>query len=424
MAIKRASFAAWIALAGAILAPFSLAGCASSESRETRNEEAEKINEAQLQDQLQRFVGVFSDRVLQASEPLTTPDAPRQLHKVAMRQLLVYEATVLDIATGRYPEANLLDMLVFVELGRMILDEYWIPEVYGEKGRPLASVFAQSEEDLQRLAQRLMTRAQLAEVHELVLAWRKDNPDQRRVEQVRLFSFAATAGRMGDEREREASGLLSSVTAATRSADQAVLLAERVLFVSQRMPFLLRLQVRLGTLEVTDEALAALGQTDGTLREANELAATSAQAVGDARALVEVVRPMFEPSDSREALRIERLLTKTGHLVDDSHKLLKEMDGVERTLASADRVTDKSTVLVNDVRRLLPADEDPLAALLRRGLLYGAVLGAVVVSLFWGGYVVAHRLTRDGGHGRRGSPPAPQVSHAGPGPAQRRSSSP
>ncbi len=421
MALKRASFAARIALAGAIVAPFSLAGCASSEPGETRNDEGEKINEAQLQEQLQRFAGVFSDRVLQASEPLTSLDAPRPVRKVAMRQLLVYGTTVLDIATGRYPEANLLDMLAFMELARAIVDEYWIPELFGDRGRPLASAFAQSSEELERLAQSLLTREQLAEVHALVLAWRKDNPDQRRVEQVRLFSFAATAGRMANEREREASGLLSSVTKATRSADQAVLLAERVLFLSQRMPFLLRLQVRLGTLEVTDEALAALDQSEATLRNASELAATSAQALGDARALVEVVRPMFEPSDGREPLRIERLLTKTGHLVDDSHKLLGEMDGVERALASADRVTDKSTVLVNDVRRLLPADEDPLAALLRRGLLYGAVLGAVVVSLFWCGYVVAHRLMRYGGHGRRGSPP--QVSHAGAGPPQRRTSS-
>jgi hypothetical protein len=378
----------------------------------------QRINQIQLQENLQRFAGVFTDRILQASEPLASSTAPMRVS--AMRQVLLYSSAVLDIATGRFPEANLLDMLAFLGLCRAIIEEYWIPEVFSEAGRPLANAFAHSEKDLERIANNLLTRAQLADVQRLVQGWRQDNPGQRRVEQIRLFSFAETAGRLANAREREASGLLSSLTAATQSADQAVLLAERTMFLAQRMPFLLRWHAKIAAQELSDEVLTAVSRTDSSLQPANDLAARSAQALGDARALVDVLQPVFQPREGREELRVERLLAQTSRLVDDSHKLLGELGGVERALSSAERVTDRSTVILKEVRGLLPrGDGDPLDALLRRGLLYGAALGAVLVSLFWGGYIVASRLTGDGARGRRGDAPSPSVGHATAGEARR-----
>ena len=373
------------------------AGDAASESSETGPDDSKApINQIQLQEHLQRFAGVFTDRILQASEPLATSTTPKRVRIAAMRQVLLYSSAVLDIATGRFPEANLLDMLAFLGLCRGILQESWIPEVFGEAGRPLAEAFVHSERDLARIANNLLSREQLDDVLRLVEGWRKDNPRQRRVEQIRLFSFAETAGRLANEREREASGLLSSLTSATQSADQAVLLAERTMFIAQRMPFLLRWQAKIAAQEVTDEVLSALSQTDGPLRQANDLAAQSARALGDAHALVDVLQPLFQPRNGRKELRVERLLDQTSRVLDRSLELVRELDGVERALSSAERVTGRSEVLLKDMRGLLPAGEDPLGALLRGGLFYGAALTA----LFCGSYVVASRLTRDGGRGK------------------------
>ena len=429
MALKRATFAAWAALASALLGAVSLTGCAGSQPPEEGRKQEEKsdeksdekpeekpINQAQLQDQLQRFAGVFTDRLVEAAEPLAAPDTPRRSRKIASRQVLVYVASVLDIVTGRYPEANLLDLLAFMQLARGVLEEYWIPEVYGEAGRPMAEAFARSATDLERLVPGLLSRAQVEEIRSLVVAWRKENPKQHRVEQVRLFSISETTGRLADAREREASGLLSSLSAATQSADQAMLLAERTLFLAQRMPFLIRWQAKIGAQEVTDEVLTALDQSDATLQKANVLAEKSGQAVVDLRKVIEILKPLFEPSEGREPLRLERLLARTENVVDDSHKLVRDLGNVERALASADRATDKSQALVTKMRGLLPAeDASPLLALVHDGLMWGTALGALLVSLFWGGYVVAHRLTRDEGRGRRGAPPSPQMSRAAAG---------
>ena len=391
-ALKQAPQAAWTTLTGS--GPAAASGGRARSPAGSADRDDGKLNQILLQEQLQRFAGVFADRMIQAAEPLASWTGPKLVRVRAMRQALLYDSAVLDIATGRFPEANLLDMLAFLALTRAVLDEYWIPEVFGQAGRPLGEAFARSEKDLEHVAENLLTREQLAEVKVLVQDWRRENPGQRRVESVRLFSFAETAGRLADERDARAHGLLSSITSATQSADQAVLLAERTLFLAQRMPFLIRLQARISAQEIVDEGLAAFTQSDAPLQKATDLATRAAQALGDARALVEVLGPVFQPGEG-EALPVERLLARTSQVLDDSHKVLRELDGVERALSSADRVTDRSTTLVKEVRGLLPAGEgDPIDALMRGGLLYGSALGVLVVSLFWGGYVVANRLTR------------------------------
>jgi hypothetical protein len=55
-------------------------------------------------------------------------------------------------------------------------------------------------------------------------------------------------------------GILSSVRTATRAANQALLLSERVLFLVNRMPSLWRLQARLGARELMSDALKELSQ--------------------------------------------------------------------------------------------------------------------------------------------------------------------
>jgi len=55
-------------------------------------------------------------------------------------------------------------------------------------------------------------------------------------------------------------GFLSSVRTATRAANQALLLGERVLFLVNRMPAVWRLQARLGAREVVGDAVMQLSE--------------------------------------------------------------------------------------------------------------------------------------------------------------------
>jgi hypothetical protein len=350
------------------------------------------INQIQIQETLQRFVGVFLDRTLQAAEPLMSETAPLKMRTRAMHQVLLYATSSIDIATGRFPETNLLDMLAFVDLTRGALTDYWIPEVYGEKGRPLEAAFEHSGRDLDRLAGGILTRAQLSEVHRLVQEWRRENPGQHRVEQIRPFLFAAKAGELATEREREAFFLLDSVRKVTQSTDQAVLLAERAMFLSQRMPFLIRFHARLSVQELIRDGVATLQSADFVqqanglrplVQDASTLAARVDQATDDSRAIVEGLRPLLQPRSDAEELRAERLLTSARDLVKAAKGDGHGLERAERALTSANSLTDRAIVLLEEVR----------AASAHAFVGVGA-LAAFLMALFWTGRVVSHRLTR------------------------------
>lgn len=376
----------------------SLAGCVGSR-REAREAEERRVDAIELQERLERFTGVFLDRFAQAAMPLTSAPSPPDLRAEALRQVLHAGTAVLDIATGPRPETNLLDMLVFIDLTTRNFEEHWVPHVFGEAGEPLLAVLRRSTGELDQLAGIVLSPTQVADVHELARAWREENPEQHLVQGARLFTFAGASGQA--ERERQVRGLLASVKAATRTADEARLLGERVLFLAQRVPFLLRFQLRIGALELLGDGLAGLSQADlgPALDDASALATKTGQALDDARVLVETLHPLLEPPvEGQEPLRVEQLVDTTTQLVDDSRVLMSEVESVDRLLTSATRATERATTLVRELRDLLPADEEAatrrLDALARRLTAYAAILGALLLSLFWGGYVLASRAAR------------------------------
>lgn len=362
------------------------------------------MNQSELQQDLQRFAGIVMDRMTQAGESITASESP-ELRSALLRRLLRYGAAVLDVATEPFPEVGILDMTALIRLGRASLDEYWIPDVFGETARPLSRALSRSEQDLRPIVAKLLAPAQRQQLDRVIETWRADNPELNEVEGVRLFSFSEMAGQLAAERAKQARGLLGTVKSATQSADQALLLAERAIFLAHRLPFLLRMQARLGAQEIMADSLASLGQAEVLIdkaselrplvRDATALADSSGTAAKEARKLVDTLRPMLEAQGGRE---------DTGARID-------------HLLSAANRLADKSLLLLDDVQALAPEGESPIAVmgrgadgLMRRGVTYAAIAGVVLIVLFWSGYIVAKRVT--------GVERPAQQYHATTGPAQ------
>jgi len=140
-----------------------------------------------------------------------------------------------------------------------VLERHWIPDLYGDEGSELAEVFARSEAELAVVAGKALSFAQRRELESVIETWLTENPDQFRVEGIRFADFSAAAGVAG-ERARQVKGFLSSVKTATRAANQALLLSERVLFLVNRMPSLWRLEARLGAREMMGDAITQLSE--------------------------------------------------------------------------------------------------------------------------------------------------------------------
>ncbi|MGN6110922.1 MAG: hypothetical protein ACTHU0_37825 [Kofleriaceae bacterium] len=215
------------------------------------------LRELELQHELQRFTTRFTDRITQATEVLER--SPRaEVRDEALRKNLVYVSSATEIATGPSSEVGLLDMFVFLRLSRTVLEQHWLPELYGRDGADLAAVFEKSEQELAEIADRSLGADRREQLGRLVDAWLADNPGQVRVEGIRLADFSAAAGTAAAERAIQAQGLLSSVKTMSQAANQAMLLTERGMFLVHRLPFLWRLQARLGAREVVGDAIVQL----------------------------------------------------------------------------------------------------------------------------------------------------------------------
>ena len=213
--------------------------------------------ELELQQELERFATQFSDRITQATATLER-SGREGVRDEALRKNLLYVSSAVEIATGPAPGINLLDMVVFIRLSRTLLERHWIPTLYGEQGADLAEVFARAERDLSAITDRVLSVTQREQVVALVDSWLADNPGQVRVEGVRLADFSAAAGSKAAERSIRAQGLLSGLKVAAQTANQAMLLSERGLFLVHRLPFLWRLQARLAGREMMSDALTRL----------------------------------------------------------------------------------------------------------------------------------------------------------------------
>jgi hypothetical protein len=215
------------------------------------------LSDLELQQELERFTTQFTERVTQATASLDR--SPREeVRDEALRKNLLYVSSAIEIATGPYPEINILDMVVFIRLSRTVLERHWIPTLYGQDGLGLDEIFAKAESELSAIAAQALSPKQREELEVLVDAWLEDNPAQVRVEGVRLADFSSAAGSAAAERAGQAKGLLSSVKVAARTANQAMLLSDRCLFLVHRLPSLWRLQARLGAREVLSDAIAQL----------------------------------------------------------------------------------------------------------------------------------------------------------------------
>ncbi|HET6338951.1 MAG TPA: hypothetical protein VFG30_37285 [Polyangiales bacterium] len=217
----------------------------------------------ELQQSIERFTGHFIDSVTDALHDELQSDKTK-VFRASVNRLLLYCSSALDIATGPIPEVNTVDMAVFLTLSRTAIETHWMPNVFGGDGRALLNAFVSAEHELREISDTFMSASQQQELNELIRDWLAENPGRVSVEWVRFQDFVRIASDIESARAKRARGLLGSVKSATQKADQAMLLAERALFLSHRLPFLLRLHVRLCVPETLTDSLRTL--QDGVLR--------------------------------------------------------------------------------------------------------------------------------------------------------------
>ena len=276
----------------------------------------------EIQQKLLRFADDFSTRTGIGVDKLHTgTNALTRAEVLQWKIALVTENC--SIVSGPNAIANLLDMTVFVTVTRMALEEHWLPKIFGEPARPLLEICSGAEKEIWLLAGKVLKGEQQAELHAAIAQWRRENPLPESVLAARAVSF--TSG-MAKERNATTARVdsvfsllnvdpLSGMEPAVREIAQTRLFAERTLFVTQKMPTLLRWQMELLSFNVT------------TIPSVQQLVTNSTQ---------------ISTSVERFATAAEKL---PGQISAERAEILKALEAQEKNL----------TPLVNEVRHTLAA---------------------------------------------------------------------
>ena len=164
-----------------------------------------------------------------------------------------------SIASGPNAIANLLDITIFVMVTRRGLEEYWQPKVFGESALPILNTSRNAETNIWQITSQVLTPEQQTELRRAIDVWFGQNPLPENVMAARAVGFASEVAESNlTEKSNPGSVFsllmldpLAGMDPAVREIAQTRLMAERALYVSQKMPMLLRWQTELLALNAT-----------------------------------------------------------------------------------------------------------------------------------------------------------------------------
>ncbi|HSL68985.1 MAG TPA: hypothetical protein VK864_02020, partial [Longimicrobiales bacterium] len=246
--------------------------------------QATKLQELQLK--VMRFadeyVGAIGEPIQRFQQE--TPDVAERL--AAQNWRLSQATSAYTIATGPNPVTNALDLVVLATLSRMVIEDSWVQEAYGERASPIRDAHRALEPGAWSLVSEILTESQVQELHQVIDDWRQEHPHVRAVAYVYFRDFARAVGRPRPGESQSGGNLfsllgldpLSTLDPAVQEITQTRYLAERTIYYLQRAPKLLDMQVERLTYQIV-----AMPETRAALQDVNRVS-LAAEAAGQVAA--------------------------------------------------------------------------------------------------------------------------------------------
>jgi hypothetical protein len=195
------------------------------------------MTEVELQSALMSYADRFASIITQALEDFETLNPPPQARQFILNDLVYSLSSVYTIAAEPNPQVGLLDMVAVTTLGRIIYEDN-MRRKYGKSIEVLAAGFRQMEKDIWSIAAKVLTSEQRGELRQLILLWRKNNPDKIVYNYLRFSDFAAQRRNSTLVKKVQAGGLFKTVKEVTQQVEETRMLAERGIFLGTRLPLL------------------------------------------------------------------------------------------------------------------------------------------------------------------------------------------
>ncbi len=228
-----------------------------------------------LQSLMFSYADKYMSAIAQATFEVQQGDPTDPELRLSMHSLkLLVASSVQQLAVSPNPESTLLDMMVFATLHRMSFEEDWAREFYGDGVDTIFPAMRALEREIWAIASGYLTREETAEIRKLIRDWKAKNPKLKVVSLIRFSDFASLRSKSPLVDKARRGGFLVDTSGAEKAVDEALLLAERVLHYSQRLPWIIEWQVEkvFYQLAVEPEVRQTLAQTQGMTRSLDRFA--------------------------------------------------------------------------------------------------------------------------------------------------------
>jgi hypothetical protein len=210
------------------------------------------VDPVALQRELLRLTDELTAQLTREIGGLKIGNKPVEPAKV-LQSRLDFGSSTCAIVSGGNPVANLLDMTAFISLTRIGLEEYRVPEFFGESGSVLLARCKSAEQSLWQLTPQVLSSSLRDDFRREVEAWYLKNPRPEGVLALRAAGLATLiiaakksgSPQLGSLYDQLSIDPLGGLAPATREIAQTRMFAERGLYVAQKMPQLLRWHLEL-----------------------------------------------------------------------------------------------------------------------------------------------------------------------------------
>ena len=196
---------------------------------------------------------------------------------------VLFCAASMQIAAGRDPTANLLDMYVFVSLGRQMVREKMGSDFWGDQLGAMNATYDSLHDQIGAILVDYIGEKGRAELDSKIRDWQKANPEAIYVSGIRLRDLADL--RAGRSRESGPVPFLSEFQKTVGDFEEALHTGERLMFYIERMP-------RMATMQsFSRSAEMAAASIDTLPQDLQNLADTQSKTI---RELLPALHPLVE----------------------------------------------------------------------------------------------------------------------------------
>ncbi|MEI8312544.1 MAG: hypothetical protein WCH98_17470, partial [Verrucomicrobiota bacterium] len=282
--------------------------------------EEKNLSASQIQSLVMDFSDQYASAIGAALDDYSSAEPDPAKRVAAQAWKVRYGSAAMAIAASRDPRTSLLDMTVFVSTGKWAVDSYWVPKVFGKKSARLSDAYERLNENIWRLAGRVLSLRQQADLRVLIKAWERQNPNMRGVPDIRLRNLDGVHLSAFDD-GLAARGILAGVRKLLGRVDTSLLYGERMMFCLERTPRILSQQ--------TDLTLAQIG-------EAFPIATVKPDAFANA---IKDLPGMLQEGLDRNEGSLNTLLPQIGAALESANTLTASLD---KTLLSVHELAEKT----------------------------------------------------------------------------------